>query len=104
MAAPAVIQINLVAGGPSVHVTVWDQNGPAGGNMIQPGNINWDSHSELNTIGTDPTGFNFSAVSRGTPVSFMATATDNAQNPPVTGQLTVNIVLPPVTALTFSSP
>jgi hypothetical protein len=98
MASP-ITSLTLVEGGPSVHVTVADQNG----NPIPPAHIEWVAASEL-TITADTTGFNIAAVPRSTPTSFTLTATDTAQTPNATGVLTININLPPITSLTFTSP
>jgi hypothetical protein len=86
--ASQIASLTLVEGGASMHVTVGDQNG----NPIPPANIVWDAASELTTT-ADPTGFNISL-----------TATDTAQTPNVSGSLTINITLPPITSLTFTSP
>jgi hypothetical protein len=94
-----ITSITLIEGGPAVHVTVGDQNG----NSIPPANISWDSHSEISIV-ADATGFNISAVPRGAPTSFNLNATDTAQMPTASGSLSVNIVMPPITSLTFSSP
>jgi hypothetical protein len=94
-----ITSLTLVEGGASVHVTVGDQNG----NPIPPGNIEWAAASEL-TITADATGFNIAAVPRSAPTSFTLTATDTAQTPNATGALTININLPPITSLTFTSP
>jgi hypothetical protein len=91
--------LTLVEGGLPVHVTVGDQNG----NPIPPANIEWATASEL-TITADATGFNVAAISRSTPTSLTLTATDTAQTPNATGALTININLPPITSLTFTSP
>jgi hypothetical protein len=98
MASP-INSLTLVEGGASVHVTVDDQNG----NPIPPANIEWAAASEL-TITADATGFNIAAVPRSTPTSFTLTATDTAQTPNATGALTIDINLPPITSLTFTSP
>ena len=82
-----------------MHVTVGDQNG----NPIPPANIAWAAASEL-TITADTTGFNIAAVPRGAATSFSLTATDTTQTPNVSGSLTINITLPPITSLTFTSP
>jgi hypothetical protein len=94
-----ITSLNLVEGGASMHVTVGDQNG----NPIPPANIAWAAASEL-TITADTTGFNVAALPRGAATSFSLTATDTAQTPNVSGSLTINITLPPITSLTFTSP
>ena len=91
--------LTLVEGGLPVHVTVGDQNG----NPIPPANIEWATASEL-TITADATGFMMAAVPRSSPTSFTLTATDTAQTPNVAGVLTVDVTLPPITSLTFTSP
>jgi hypothetical protein len=98
MASP-INSLTLVEGGTSVHVTVGDQDG----NPIPPTDIEWAAASEL-TITADATGFNIAAIPRGSPSSFTLTATDTAQTPNVTGALTININLPSITSLTFTSP
>ena len=97
--ASQITSLSLVAGGASKHVTVGDQNG----NPIPPANIAWAAASQL-TITADATGFNVAAVPRGVATSFSLTATDTALIPNVTGSLTINITLPPITSLTFTSP
>jgi hypothetical protein len=99
MATP-ITSITLVEGGPAVHVTVADQTG---NNPIPPANITWQTSSVVNVV-ADATGFNFSAVTRGTPFSFQLGATDVAQTPNVSALLTINVVLPAITGLTFLSP
>jgi hypothetical protein len=94
-----ITSLTLVEGGASMHVTVGDQNG----NPIPPANIAWAAASEL-TITADATGFIIAAIPRSTATSFTLTATDTAQTPNVTGSLTINITLPPITSLTFTSP
>jgi hypothetical protein len=97
--ASQITSLTLIEGGASMHVTVGDQNG----NPIPPADIAWAAASEL-TITADATGFNIAAVPRGMATSFSLTATDTAQTPNVSGSLTINITLPPITALTFTSP
>ena len=97
--ASQITSLTLIEGGAPMHVTVGDQNG----NPIPPANIVWAAASEL-TITADATGFNIAAVPRGAATSLSLTATDTAQTPNVSGSLTVNITLPPITALTFTSP
>jgi hypothetical protein len=97
--ASQITSLTLVEGGASMHVTVGDRNG----NPIPPANIAWAAASEL-TITADTTGFNIAAVPRGAATSFSLTATDTAQTPNVSGSLTINITLPPITSLTFTSP
>ena len=97
--ASQITSLTLVEGGASMHVTVGDQNG----NPIPPANIAWAAASEL-TITADTTGFNIAAVPRGAATSFSLTATDTVQTPNVSGSLTINITLPPITSLTFTSP
>ena len=97
--ASQITSLTLVEGGTSMHVTVGDQNG----NPLPPANIAWAAASEL-TITADTTGFNIAAVPRGAATSFSLTATDTAQTPNVSGSLTINITLPPITSLTFTSP
>jgi len=63
----------------------------------------WAALSVVNVV-ADATGFNFSAVARSTPFSFQLGATDVAQTPNVSALLTINIVLPAITGLTFLSP
>jgi hypothetical protein len=99
MATP-ITSITLVEGGPAVHVTVYDQNTT---NAIPPANITWQASSVVNVV-ADATGFNISAVARGSAFTFVLTATDTAQSPNVSAGLTINIVLPPITGLTFTSP
>jgi hypothetical protein len=96
-----VTSITLVEGGPAVHVTVYDQNG----NAIPASSISWTPSSVIN-VAADSTGagFNFTAVARSTATSFQITATLTTQTPQATGVLTINVVLPAVTALQFSSP
>ena len=98
MATP-ITSITLVEGGPAVHVTVADQNSVP----IPPANITWAASSVVNVV-ADATGFNFSAVARSTPFSFQLGATDVAQTPNVSAILSINIVLPAITGLTFLSP
>jgi hypothetical protein len=97
--ASQITSLTLIEGGAPMHVTVGDQSG----NPIPPANIAWAAASELN-ITADATGFNIAAVPRGAATSFSLTATDTAQTPNVTGSLTINITLPPITSLTFTSP
>jgi hypothetical protein len=97
--ANTITSITLVEGGPAVHVTVGDQNGVP----IPPANISWASSSVVNIV-PDATGFNISGLSRSTPFSFQLAATDVAQSPNVSALLTINIVLPAITGLTFMSP
>jgi hypothetical protein len=97
--ASQITSLTLVEGGASMHVTVGDQNG----NPIPPSNIAWATASEL-TITADATGFNIAAIPRSTATSFGLTATDTAQTPNVSGSLTINITLPLITSLTFTSP
>jgi hypothetical protein len=97
--ASQITSLTLVAGAASKHLTVGDQNG----NPIPPANIAWAAASQL-TITADATGFNVAAVPRGTATSFSLTATDTAQTPNVSGSLTINITLPTITSLTFTSP
>lgn len=95
-----ITSINLIAGGPSVHVTVYEQTTTT---AIPPANITWQASSVVNVV-ADATGFNFSALPRSTAFSFTMTATDAAQTPAATGNLTIDIVLPAITGLTFTSP
>jgi hypothetical protein len=97
--ASQITSLTLVEGGASMHVTVGDQNG----NPIPPSNIAWATASEL-IITADATGFNIAAIPRSTATSFSLTATDTAQTPNVSGSLTINITLPLITSLTFTSP
>jgi hypothetical protein len=97
--ASQITSLTLVEGGVSMHVTVGDQNG----NPIPPANIAWATASEL-TITADATGFNIAAIPRSTATSLSLTATDTAQTPNVSGSLTINITLPPITSLTFTAP
>jgi hypothetical protein len=97
--ASQITLLTLVEGGAPVHVTVGDQNG----NPIPPANIEWAAASEL-TITADATGFNIAAIPRSSPTSFTLTATDTAQTPNVAGALTIDVTLPPITSLTFTSP
>jgi hypothetical protein len=97
--ASQITSLTLVEGGVPVHVTVGDQNG----NPIPPASIEWTAASEL-TITADATGFNIAAIPRSTPTSLTLTATDTAQTPSVAGTLTIDVTLPPITSLTFSSP
>ena len=98
MASP-ITPLTLIAGSAAKHVTVGDQNG----NPIPPANIAWAAASGL-TITADATGFNIAALPRGAATSFSLTATDTALTPNVSGSLTINITLPPITSLTFTSP
>lgn len=100
MTASPITQITLVEGGAAVHVTVYDQTTT---NAIPPANITWQASSVVN-VAANSTGFNISAVARSTAFSFVLTATDTAQTPNVSAGLTINIVLPAITALTFTSP
>ena len=95
----AITSITLIEGGPAVHVTANDQ----AGNPLPPASIAWESSSVV-TITPDATGFNFAANPRGSSTSFNITATYTAQQPNATGVLTVNVVLPGVTMVTFTSP
>jgi hypothetical protein len=97
--ASQITSLTLVEGGVPVHVTVGDQNG----NPIPPANIEWATASELN-VTADATGCNIAAVPRSTPTSFTLTATDTAQTPNVAGALTIDVTLPPITSVTFTSP
>jgi ribosome recycling factor len=99
-AATPITSVTLVEGGSAVHVTVYDQNTT---NAIPPANINWTASSVI-SMTADSTGFNISALPRSTAFSFGITATDIAQTPNVAGTLTINVVLPNITSLTFASP
>ena len=95
-----ITSITLVEGGAPLHVTVNDQTGTK---PLPPASIQWDASSVVN-ITPDATGFNFAALPRGSATTFQITATDIAQTPAATGVLTINVVLPAVTSLTFTSP
>lgn len=95
-----VTSITCIAGGPSVHVTVQDQDG----NNLPPAEITWGVFAGV-TIAADGTGFMFSA-NVGSSGSQQATATYNgplAAGPVVGPDLAVEIVVG-VTALQYTSP
>lgn len=101
--ATPITSITLVAGGPAEPVTVWDQTTT---NEIPTANLAWQASSVVNVVQNTaaPGEYSISAVARSTPFSFSLGVTDTAQSPNVTGTLTINIVLPNITGLTFTSP
>jgi hypothetical protein len=94
----AITSLDLVAGGPSKVVQVGDQNGT----ILPPNTITWPAASELNIV-PNATGFTMNALPRGVATSIDLVATYTGQMPNVAQALTINIVLPAVTGLTFFS-